>query len=72
MEQAPTSTEVNSITTGKVQSQLPELATRTATAPEEEEPPLCYWCNGTGENRWGTGACRDCRGLGIQGPKRGR
>lgn len=40
------------------------------TPEEEQEPPMCHWCNGTGENRWGTGACRDCRGLGVERPKR--
>ena len=39
---------------------------------EDQEPPMCYWCNGTGENRWGTGACRDCRGSGVERPKRRR
>lgn len=33
---------------------------------QDNEPPMCHWCNGTGENTSGTGSCRDCKGTGVQ------
>jgi len=55
----------NSLTLEELDDQPQESET-----PEgNQEPPLCHWCNGTGENRWGTGACRDCGGMGVERPK---
>lgn len=37
---------------------------------QDNEPPMCHWCNGTGENTSGTGSCRDCKGTGVQVKKK--
>lgn len=31
----------------------------------EEEPPLCYSCNGSGEGMYDGSTCRVCRGSGV-------
>lgn len=46
------------------------LKEHTADNSDDNEPPMCHWCHGTGENTSGTSYCRDCKGTGVQGKNR--